>query len=132
MSSLTTALTCRICGFTLTPGDRFCPSCGSPNAAIASHPENETRPFEYSQQPQHQFGFPQFSGAVTGPTPASINVNVSTTPVIIRDTGTKQYPFIVRAVWLVAAWLASVTVLLLPLGLWMFNRTSAVITLQRN
>lgn len=38
----------------------------------------------------------------------------------------------VGAVWMVAAWLLCALILPMPLGLWMLDRTSAVLTLQRH
>ncbi len=35
----TEQLTCRDCGSTVTPSDRFCPACGTPNASSKFHPK---------------------------------------------------------------------------------------------
>jgi uncharacterized membrane protein YccF (DUF307 family) len=61
----------------------------------------------------------------------------------IQEVGLRQRPFVVRAVyfvligwwlsliWVLGAWLATGTLILLPLGIWMMNRIPAVTTLQR-
>jgi uncharacterized membrane protein YccF (DUF307 family) len=61
----------------------------------------------------------------------------------IREFPPQQRPFILRAIyflligwwfsfiWLVAAWLTTATLILLPVGIWMMNRLPAVTTLQR-
>ena len=57
--------------------------------------------------------------------------------------GGDQVPFLLRAVyfifvgwwfsllWMVVAWLATITIILLPLGFWMFGRVGLVTTLKR-
>ena len=32
-------ITCKDCGATVTPSDRFCPACGTPNAHTKFHPK---------------------------------------------------------------------------------------------
>ena len=61
----------------------------------------------------------------------------------VLQTSTWQYPFLVRAIyfvfigwwlslaWTLAAWLATSTLILMPLGIWMTNRIPFVTTLQR-
>jgi uncharacterized membrane protein YccF (DUF307 family) len=61
----------------------------------------------------------------------------------IREVAPKQRPFLIRAIyfvfigwwlslfWVVGAWLATGTLILLPLGIWMMNRIPAITTLQR-
>jgi uncharacterized membrane protein YccF (DUF307 family) len=61
----------------------------------------------------------------------------------IQEVSPNQRPFIIRAIyflligwwfsflWLMAAWLTTATLILLPLGIWMMNRVPAVTTLQR-
>lgn len=61
----------------------------------------------------------------------------------IQQTGAWQYPFIIRAIyfllvgwwlslaWTIGSWLATSTIILLPLGIWMTNRIPFVTTLQR-
>jgi uncharacterized membrane protein YccF (DUF307 family) len=61
----------------------------------------------------------------------------------IQEVGLPQRPFLIRAIyfvlvgwwlslfWVVVAWLATGTIVLLPLGIWMMNRIPAVTTLQR-
>lgn len=65
------------------------------------------------------------------------------TATLIQEVNRPQQPFLLRAVyfvfvgwwlslfWVVAAWLATATLILLPLGIWMMNRIPAVTTLQR-
>ncbi len=62
----------------------------------------------------------------------------------VVETELPQYPWYIRALWfvfvgwwlgalwLIAAWLLSLPVITLPISIWMFNRTSGVITLQRH
>ena len=57
--------------------------------------------------------------------------------------GLRQYPFLLRALyfifvgwwlcglWMGVAWAISVTIIGLPVGIWMFNRVPAVTTLRR-
>lgn len=61
----------------------------------------------------------------------------------IREVAIAQRPFWLRAlyfvlvgwwfsgIWLSVAWLASITLILLPLAIWMYNRVPAVTTLKR-
>ena len=61
----------------------------------------------------------------------------------IQEVSQRQRPFLIRAVyflligwwlsfwWVIVAWLATGTVVLIPLGIWMMNRIPAVTTLQR-
>lgn len=61
----------------------------------------------------------------------------------IQEVDRQQRPFVIRAVyflffgwwlsfiWVIVAWLATGTLILLPLGIWMMNRIPAVTTLQR-
>ncbi len=61
----------------------------------------------------------------------------------VEQTSLRQYPFILRAiyflligiwfsgVWMSIAWVASVTIVGLPLAIWMFNRVPAITTLRR-
>ena len=63
--------------------------------------------------------------------------------VVVRTTGLPQRPLLVRLIYFVlvgwwlswlwsnGAWLISVTVIGLPLGIWMFNRLPAITTLMR-
>lgn len=65
------------------------------------------------------------------------------TATIIREVSRPQHPFILRAIyflvigwwfsffWVMAAWLTTATIILLPLGIWMMNRIPAVTTLER-
>jgi uncharacterized membrane protein YccF (DUF307 family) len=65
------------------------------------------------------------------------------TATVIREVSRPQHPFLVRAIyflaigwwfslaWVVVAWLATATIILLPLGIWMMNRIPAVTTLER-
>ncbi len=61
----------------------------------------------------------------------------------ISETNLRQRPFVLRAVyfllvgdwlsliWMVVAWVIGITVVGLPLSIWMFNRVPAVTTLKR-
>ncbi len=61
----------------------------------------------------------------------------------VEATGLPQYPFLLRTVyfilvgwwlsgiWMSIGWLASVTIVGLPVAIWMFNRVPAVTTLRR-
>jgi uncharacterized membrane protein YccF (DUF307 family) len=61
----------------------------------------------------------------------------------IQEVNVQQRPFLLRAIyflvigwwfsfiWVIAAWLTTATLILLPLGIWMMNRVPAVTTLQR-
>jgi uncharacterized membrane protein YccF (DUF307 family) len=61
----------------------------------------------------------------------------------IETTSLRQYPFLLRAVyflligwwfsgiWMSIGWVASVTIVGLPLAIWMFNRVPAITTLRR-
>ena len=61
----------------------------------------------------------------------------------VQETGLPQRPFLIRALyfvligwwfsllWVLGAWAATGTLILLPLGIWMMNRIPAVTTLQR-
>ena len=61
----------------------------------------------------------------------------------ITETTLKQRPFLLRAVyfvlvgdwlsllWMIAGWVVGVTIVGLPLSVWMFNRVPAVTTLKR-
>lgn len=61
----------------------------------------------------------------------------------IQEVAIAQRPFGLRAlyflvvgwwfsgIWLSVAWLASITLILLPLAIWMYNRVPAVTTLKR-
>lgn len=61
----------------------------------------------------------------------------------IESSNLRQYPFLLRAiyfllvgwwfsgVWMSIAWLASITIVGLPLAIWMFNRVPAITTLRR-
>jgi uncharacterized membrane protein YccF (DUF307 family) len=65
------------------------------------------------------------------------------TATIIQELQRPQHPFLLRAlyfifigwwlslVWVIVAWIATGTIILLPLGIWMMNRIPAVTTLQR-
>lgn len=65
------------------------------------------------------------------------------TATVIQELRRPQHPFLIRAVyfvfvgwwlslaWVLVAWFATGTVILLPLGIWMMNRIPAVTTLQR-
>ncbi|GIW04996.1 MAG: hypothetical protein KatS3mg059_1616 [Thermomicrobiales bacterium] len=62
----------------------------------------------------------------------------------VVETELPQYPWYIRALWfafvgwwlgalwLTAAWLLSIPIITLPISIWMYNRTSGVITLQRH
>ena len=64
--------------------------------------------------------------------------------VVLSPGHVGQAPFLIRAVWFVVvgwwfsslwlgiAWVASLTIILLPLSIWMIDRLPAVLTLQRN
>ncbi len=65
------------------------------------------------------------------------------TATTIQEIQRPQQPFLLRAIyfifvgwwlslaWVLVAWFATGTVILLPLGIWMMNRIPAVTTLQR-
>jgi len=64
--------------------------------------------------------------------------------VVMSSSHVAQRPFWIRAlwflfiglwltgVWLTVAWLVSLTIILLPLSIWMIDRVPTVLTLQRN
>jgi uncharacterized membrane protein YccF (DUF307 family) len=79
--------------------------------------------------------------------PRSVSTDVAVDAdgtVRISTGGTRQLPFWQRALWFLAvgwwacglamavAYVASLTVILLPAGIMIFNRVPAVMTLQRN
>ncbi|MER3439036.1 MAG: hypothetical protein C4346_16415 [Chloroflexota bacterium] len=81
--------------------------------------------------------YQSWSGMATvAPTPPA--------PTVVFSPQTRQPSFVVRAVWFVfvgwwlgalwltVAWLISLLVITLPISIWMYNRTSGVITLQRH
>lgn len=61
----------------------------------------------------------------------------------VETSSLQQYPFLLRAVyfvlvgwwlsgiWMSVGWLASVTIVGLPVAIWMFNRVPAITTLRR-
>ena len=61
----------------------------------------------------------------------------------VEQTNLRQYPFILRAIyflligwwlsgiWMSVGWVASVTIVGLPVAIWMFNRVPAITTLRR-
>lgn len=61
----------------------------------------------------------------------------------VETSSLQQYPFLLRAVyfvlvgwwlsgiWMGVGWLASVTIVGLPVAIWMFNRVPAITTLRR-
>ena len=61
----------------------------------------------------------------------------------VETSNLQQYPFLLRAVyfvlvgwwlsgiWMSVGWLASVTIVGLPVAIWMFNRVPAITTLRR-
>ena len=61
----------------------------------------------------------------------------------VQRTGIRQLPFLLRAIyfvligwwfsglWMGVAWAISVTLVGLPIAIWMFNRVPAVTTLRR-
>jgi uncharacterized membrane protein YccF (DUF307 family) len=61
----------------------------------------------------------------------------------IEQTNLRQYPFVLRAIyfiligwwlsgiWMSIGWVASVTIVGLPVAIWMFNRVPAITTLRR-
>lgn len=63
---------------------------------------------------------------------------------VVTVSGAKQPAFALRAayfllvgwwlsgIWMALAYLALITILLIPLAFWMYNRTAAVTTLHRN
>ncbi len=64
--------------------------------------------------------------------------------VVLAQRHIEQHPFLLRALWFLvvgwwllllwmsAAWAISVTIIGLPLGIWMYNRTPWIATLQKN
>lgn len=74
----------------------------------------------------------------------SIGVSHANGQTVVTVSGTEQYPFWLRAVyfivcglwvtsaWLVVAWVFGLTIIGLPVALWMYDRTPAVLTLQKN
>jgi uncharacterized membrane protein YccF (DUF307 family) len=77
--------------------------------------------------------------------PARLSTVVQTEDgrIILRESKLPQHPLILRAiyfvlfgwwfslVWLELAWLCCLSILLLPVGLWMFARVPAVVSLRR-
>lgn len=70
-------------------------------------------------------------------------MTISGTVTRIEQTNLEQYPFVLRAIyfllvgwwfsgiWMSVGWFASVTIIGLPLAIWMFNRVPAITTLRR-
>jgi uncharacterized membrane protein YccF (DUF307 family) len=77
--------------------------------------------------------------------PARLSTVVQTADgrVVLRESGLPQYPMVLRAVyflligwwfslvWLELAWLFCLSFFLLPVGLWMFARVPAIVSLCR-
>jgi len=71
------------------------------------------------------------------------SATISSTATSIQRTGLEQRPFLLRALYfiligwwlsfavLVVAWAASLTLLGIPLAIWLYNRVPAVTTLRR-
>ena len=61
----------------------------------------------------------------------------------VEQSSLRQYPFVLRAIyfiligwwlsgiWMSVGWVASVTIVGLPVAIWMFNRVPAITTLRR-
>lgn len=72
-----------------------------------------------------------------------LRATIEGTVTAMTETSIRQPPFILRAVyfiligwwlsalWLAVAWAASVTLIGIPLAIWMYNRVPAVTTLRR-
>jgi uncharacterized membrane protein YccF (DUF307 family) len=71
------------------------------------------------------------------------HTTIEGTIVRVEQSELRQYPFLLRAIyflligiwfsgiWMSIAWFASVTIIGLPLAIWMFNRVPAITTLRR-
>jgi uncharacterized membrane protein YccF (DUF307 family) len=100
---------CRDCGAQVALGDRYCPGCGNPQA-----PNVPARPRE-----------------MAAPTDVRIEVVRSGEP----DLAVRFLWFLFVGLWLgaaatVTAWLALITIIGAPLGLWILNRLPTVMTLR--
>jgi uncharacterized membrane protein YccF (DUF307 family) len=72
-----------------------------------------------------------------------LRTTIEGTVVAVQETGIPQHPFFLRALyfiligwwfsgfWLTVAWIASITLIGLPLAIWMYNRVPAITTLRR-
>ncbi|KAB8144336.1 hypothetical protein F8S13_05520 [Chloroflexia bacterium SDU3-3] len=152
-----TARHCRRCDTRLPNGAQFCVVCGSAYAATepqqaAAEPQRQTAaavacPTCGAANPTSA-GFCVSCGRGMhippaapgyGYTPAMVN----NTNIYVTNAITPQQPLIIRALWflfiglwlgplwIVAGWLLNLTIIGMPLGLWMLNHTGTVMTLQQ-
>lgn len=136
---------------TRNPDDaRFCVICGTPLVANAPQPTTYVPPARqpnapqaapYAYQPPAAFSAAPAVAGAGGPVVQNIYVN-QTLPVM--RTQDQTINFLIRAVWflfvglwlgqmwLLVAWLFNLTLIGLPIGLWMINKMPQVMTLRPN